>query len=189
MHASGRSCNYSEVHSWLRETWSMVVCSQSNLDVTGAREGNKNATNTLFFVWNFVKKMNLFPVKQVIIFVLIRSTKFSKKGVSNLYEDNKLLKVFGDVSCPECKNEKYAYISNNIFFMFHNCKTCTTRCRVLKIPFNERKPRLTLTGGSGTYCFRKHRDYTKPHLLLKKFFTNQNLPQTNLNRKRLKPLH
>ena len=53
-----RLCNYSEIHFWLWQLWSMVVCSQSSFHVTRTRKDDTNRQNTLFCYTtnNFSKK-------------------------------------------------------------------------------------------------------------------------------------
>ena len=41
-------CNDSEMHLWLWQSWSLVVCSQGSFHVTRARKDDKNRQNTLF---------------------------------------------------------------------------------------------------------------------------------------------
>ena len=43
-----RLCNNSEIHLWLWNVWSQVVCSQSSFYVTRARKDDKNRQNTFF---------------------------------------------------------------------------------------------------------------------------------------------
>ena len=40
-------CNNSEIHLWLWQLWSLVVCSKSSVHVTRARKDDKNRQNTL----------------------------------------------------------------------------------------------------------------------------------------------
>ena len=54
-------CNNSEIHLWLWNVWSLVVCSQSSFQATGARKDDKNRQNTVFFA-----KRNEFGTQQTI---------------------------------------------------------------------------------------------------------------------------
>ena len=140
-------CNNSEIHLWLWQLWSLVVCSQSSFYVTTARKDDKNRQNTFF---SSLKKMVL--DKQVLLNVPFQSTKFGKK---ELCVDN--IKTIGDVYCPTCRNEKCVYISTNKTTSFYDCKKCKACCHVLKIPFKEQKPTIMLLGGDGTHCLHESR--------------------------------
>ena len=122
--------------------------------------------------------MNLVPNKQLLLNVPFQSTKFRKK---ELYVDNKVREIIGDVYCPTYRNEKCVYISANKTTSFYDCKKCKACCNVLNIPFKDQKPTIMLFGGDGTHCFARKtsRDYEKekPPPFLKKFL-RQSQPST-----------
>ena len=85
-----------------------------------------------------------------------------------LYQDRSIVKLIGDVICPnkKCRGEKSVYITsfeeiNKSTYQHKQCKACS---HVLNIPFKDQKPRVTLFGW--TYCFRKKTqlDYQKKKL-------------------------
>ena len=149
MQISGRLCNNSENHLWLWKVWSLVVCSQSSLYVTRARKDNKNRQNTLSLCW---KKIKLVTNKQLLLNVLLQSTKYRKK---KLCVDNKVEETIWDVYCPTCRNGKCVYTSSNKTTSFYDCKECKACCHVLNNPFKDQKPTLMLFRGDGTHCFAR----------------------------------
>ena len=100
-----------------------------------------------------VKKSELLPGKQIITNVPTQSTKYSKEKMSNLYVDNEIQEIIGDLYCLTCKNEKCVYISINRACSFHECKKCETSSHVLNIPFKKQKSTMTFFGRDGTCCF------------------------------------
>ena len=64
--------NNSQIHLWLWNVRSVVVCSQSSFYVTIARKYDKNRQNTLFICQ---KKMNLVPNKRLLVNASFQSTK------------------------------------------------------------------------------------------------------------------
>ena len=88
--------------------------------------------------------------------------------------DNKVRETIGDVYCPKCRKEKRVYISTNKTTSFYDWKNCKACCHVLKIPFMDQKPTMTmLFGDDGTHWFARKtsREYekVKPASFLKKF--------------------
>ena len=57
--------------------------------------------------------MNLLPDEQIFVNVLIESIIVSQKELFNIYVDNKIGEIIGDVYCSTCKNEKCVYTSTN----------------------------------------------------------------------------
>ena len=155
--------NNSEIHFWLWQLWSLVVCSQSSFHVTRARKDDINRQNTLL---SLLKKM--LHDKQLFNKVPFQSTKYRKK---ELCVDN--IKAIGDVYCPTCRNEKCVYVSTNKTTSFEDCKKCKAWCHVLNIPFKDQKLTIMLFGGDSTHCSAKKnsRDYEKgkPAHFFKKF--------------------
>ena len=114
--------------------------------------------------------MNLVPNKQLLLNVPFQSIKNRKK---ELYVDNKLREIVGDLYCPTCRTEKCFHISTNKTTSFYDCKKCKACCNVLSIPFEDQKPTILFFGCDGTHCFprKTSRDYEKekPSPFLKKF--------------------
>ena len=74
-----------------------------------------------------------------------------------LYQDQNIVELIGDVICPnkKCRGEKSVYITSfeEINKSTYQCKQCKACSHVLKIPFKDQEPCVTLFGW--TYCFRK----------------------------------
>ena len=78
-----------------------------------------------------------------------------------LYQDQSKVQLIRDVTCPnrKCRGEKCVYLTSfeEINKNTYQCKQCRACSHVLKNPFKDQKPCVTLFGW--TYCFRKK---TKP---------------------------
>ena len=85
-----------------------------------------------------------------------------------LYQDQSIVELIGDVICPNKKfrAEKSVYTTSfeEINKSTYQCKQCQACNNVLKIPFNDQEPCVTLFGWN--YCFRKKTrlDYQKEKL-------------------------
>ena len=121
-------CNNSEIHSWLWQLGSLVVCSQSSFHVTKARKDGKNRQNTFFLLKKMLHDKRLFNK------VPVQSTKYRKKELS---VDNKVRETIGVAYCPTCRNEKCVYLSTNKTTSFYDCKKSKACCHVLNIPFRD----------------------------------------------------
>ena len=85
-----------------------------------------------------------------------------------LYQAQSTVELIGDVICSnkKCRGEYCVYLTSFEEFnkSTYQCKQCKSCSHVLKIPFKEQKPCVTLFGWS--YCFRKKTksDYQKEKL-------------------------
>ena len=74
-----------------------------------------------------------------------------------LYQDQSIVKLIGDVICPnkKCRAEKSVYTTRfeEINKSTYQCKQCKSCSHVLNIAFKDQEPCVTLFGW--TYCFRK----------------------------------
>ena len=81
-----------------------------------------------------------------------------------LYQDQSIVEIIGDVTCPnkKCRGEKSVYITSfeEINKSTYQCKQCKACSRVLNIPFKDQEPCVTLFGW--TYCFRKKNKFGLP---------------------------
>ena len=69
--------------------------------------------------FSLLKKMNLVPNKQLLVFALFQLTKYTKE---ELCVDNKVREAIGDVSRPTSRNGKCVYISTKKTTNFYDCK-------------------------------------------------------------------
>ena len=82
-----------------------------------------------------------------------------------LYQDQSIVELIGDVTCPnkKCRGEKSVYVTSieEINKSTYECKQSKACSHVLNIPFKDQKPCVTLFGWN--YCFRKKTklDYQK----------------------------
>ena len=102
-----------------------------------------------------------------------------------LYQDQSKVELIGDVICSnkKCGGEKCAYLTSfeKINQSTYQCKQCKACSHVLKIPFRDQKPCVTLLGW--TYCFGKktesdfHKEKLSPlmrqYILHSKLFTTK----------------
>ena len=101
----------------------------------------------------------------------------------NLYVEDKIHEIFGDVFCPTCKEEKRVYSATNKTLSFYDCKKCKTSCHVIDILFRKQKPTLTLFGELVEVALQKRRAATTKSFLFcwTIFSAIHYLPQRNLN--------
>ena len=59
-------CNNFEIHLWLWQMWSLVVCSQSTFHVTRARKDDRNGQNTLFLCYKRCYTTNNCAIKSLL---------------------------------------------------------------------------------------------------------------------------
>ena len=73
------------------------------------------------------------------------------------YQDQCIVELIGDFICPnkKCRGEKSVYITSfeEINKSTYQCKKCKACSHVLKFPFIDQKPYVTLF--VWTYCFRE----------------------------------
>ena len=111
----------------------------------------------------FTKIVTMLPQK---VELLIATMTFDSNILAQVfYQDQSIVELIGDVTCPKkkCRGEKCVYLTSfeEINKSTHQCEQCKACNHVLNIPFKDQNPCVTLFGW--TYCFRKKTklDYQK----------------------------
>ena len=159
---------------------SPVVCSKSFFHVTRLRRDDKKRQKMLS-----LRKAELVTRQTFFQYCPISINKNRRK---DLYVDNKVQKIVGDVYCPACKKGKCVYFSTNETSSFHDCKKCKTCCHVLNIPFKDPKLTIMLFGDDSTHCFVKkasgNHENEKQSRFRRNSSASDNQPYPNLSQKR-----
>ena len=111
-----------------------------------------------------------------------------------LYQDQSIVELIGDVTCPnkKCRGEKCVYLTSfeEINKKTYQCQQCKACSHVLNILFKDQKPCVTLFGW--TYCFRKKTklDYQKEKLspLMQQYIHQSKLSTTKAVETNIEPV-
>ena len=148
-------CNNSEIHYWLWQLRSLVVCSQSSFHVTRARKDDKNRQKTLFLCWKRCYTRN-----NCSLMFHFNQPKMARKNFAWITKYEKLSEI-----CIVQHVEKKSVFTfqPKKTTSFYDCWKCKGCCHVLNIPFRDQKLTIMLFGDDGTHWFARKtsRDYEK----------------------------
>ena len=111
-----------------------------------------------------------------------------------LHQDQSIVQLIGDVSCPnkKCRGKKCVYLTRfeEINMSTYQCKQGKACSHVLNIPFKDQEPCVTLFGW--TYCFGKKTksDYQKEKIssLMRQYIQQSKLSTTKAEEANFEPV-